>query len=271
MSMWSPFDEKIQKLSEKANELEEHKVKLTGVPSRLENIRTMFDTIIKKQITVRDETFKKDLEEKVNDLNAVLEKLSKTKTEADPVFAELETALGGLEQFTQDEPVSTSAPATTPEVVSEVTTPEATTPQVVPEVATETEAPPIMETTAPTESVMSMEESSMEETPTSVSITPDSVSTTVPQSTTETKTEAPAVVKTPSYADIVKKTTPNKPTKKAQTAKRPPWRGGYHSSKKYTRKHKKTYAKKGGKRMKRTVKKGGKRKTRKAKGGKSKK
>ena len=118
MSMWSSFDEKIKSLSDKASELEEHKVKLTGVPARLLKIRTNFDTIISQKISQRDETFKKDLETKVGELNSVLEKLSKTKTESDPVFTELESALSGLEKFTGDS--SSSTPESGPEKVQTV-------------------------------------------------------------------------------------------------------------------------------------------------------
>jgi hypothetical protein len=118
--MWAEFDKKVGELFERASDLDILKDRLQGIPERLGTIQTNLVTIQENSKQLHDKGTQDEIKKKVESLNKILGKISKTKDVTDPMINRLEEAVKTLETFatkklTDDEAVgnnSTLSPAT---------------------------------------------------------------------------------------------------------------------------------------------------------------
>merc|ERR1711871_304903 len=99
--LWIEFDKKVGELESKASNLEQLKGKLAAIPQRLQNVKAKTEALVKNAKETVTATLKKDMAQKVANLDKILTRINTTESELSGKTAtDLEGAIKALEDYT---------------------------------------------------------------------------------------------------------------------------------------------------------------------------
>ena len=99
--LWIEFDKKVGELELKASNLEQLKGKLAAIPQRLQNVKAKTEALVKNAKETVTATLKKDMAQKVANLDKILTRINTTESELSGKTAtDLEGAIKALEDYT---------------------------------------------------------------------------------------------------------------------------------------------------------------------------
>jgi hypothetical protein len=99
--LWIEFDKKVGELESKASNLEQLKGKLAAIPQRLQTVKAKTEALVKNAKETVTATLKKDMTQKVANLDKILTRINTTESELSGKTAtDLEGAIKALEDYT---------------------------------------------------------------------------------------------------------------------------------------------------------------------------